>query len=631
MKKTFFAALAALAMSAGLVSCSSDEPVNGSQNGQEVAVTVTATLPSNIQSRAFSDGEKALDMYYAVYEEGVTEPIISLTKHTQQFSGLQNSLTLHLVTGKTYNVVFWAQSPNAGDYFTLDTDNSTVTVNYDKIKNLNVEDVDAFFTHKSVEVKGAATITAELKRPFAQINVGTSDINEAGLKSKQISATMTVGSVYSQFDLKSGDVIGNTSSVDFKETLRPNQGKETTDADYEQFPVGNLGQYEYLAMAYVLMSPDKITTDVDLTFYDNGTKFHELSVPGAPVQRNYRTNIFGALLTSDIDFTITINPDYDGDHIPNEFEVTPSNLVSTLQSVTEDAILYLSEGKYTLATGAGGTVQSTFKWSSNWDDIVLEHEAMDCAPTYSNLKEGITITLVGDGTDKTAILMSDGQYGVPAGSINGSIRVNGANIVLKNMLVVQRGYTICDATDLTYDGCEIWGTVMAHSETVNFKNCSFWYVERTKTDLGLSIQANQERPLMYNNYARYINFDNCEFHASQNKALQFYAAERRYVIQDITAKNCTLYGGDYKTKLTADDSWRSFFELHTDDNYYLHGTLTLTDCKIDSAYESYWPGGVWAMNKTYNNFFTVVVDGTQVNTADYTEGKDNPWNNKLWK
>ncbi len=337
--KKFFAMAAATLL---LASCSNDD-FNVAQDGQEVTVNVTATLPADMQSRAFSDGEKALDMYYAVYEDGVDAPIIALNKHTQQFSGLQNTLTLHLVTGKTYNVVFWAQSPKAknsdGDeYFTLDTQNSTVTVNYDAIKYLNVEDVDAFFCNKSIPVTGAASITAELKRPFAQINVGTSDINEAGLSSKTLSTTMSVSSVYESFDLKDGKVIGNptTTAVPFAETVRPNQGKGSSDTDYENFPVGTPGQYEYLAMAYVLMGTDKMTTDVELAFYDGGTKFHELSVPGAPVQRNYRTNIFGALLTSTIDFTININPIYDG----NYFEEI------TVEPLTPDPVT----GIYTVST-----------------------------------------------------------------------------------------------------------------------------------------------------------------------------------------------------------------------------------------------------------------------------------------
>ncbi len=314
MRKILYGTLSLAALA--LTACSNDDLTGGvDTTGQEVAVTVNATLPSNIQSRVFSDGEKALDMWYAVYEDGVTDPIIALNKYDKPFSGLQNTLTLHLITGKTYNVVFWAQSPEAeaNGYFTLDTGNSTVTVNYDKIKSLNAEYADAFFCFKEVEVKGAATVTAELRRPFAQINVGTSDMAYAGLQDKKISASMEVSAAFTQFSLQDGEVIGSTETIAFDVTPRPNQDVDTASDDYEQFPVGNKGDYEYLAMAYVLMSPDKMTTDVELAFYDNGTKFHEVSVPGAPVQRNYRTNIFGALLTSTIDFTITIKPEYETD------------------------------------------------------------------------------------------------------------------------------------------------------------------------------------------------------------------------------------------------------------------------------------------------------------------------------
>ncbi len=345
--KKFFAMAATTLL---LASCSNDD-LNLAQDGQEVTVNITATLPADMQSRAFSDGEKALDMYYAVYEDGVDAPIIALNKHTQQFSNLTNTLSLHLVTGKTYNVVFWAQSPdakssNGDEYFTIDSQNSTVTVNYDKIQYLNVEDVDAFFTNISFPVTGAASLTADLKRPFAQINVGTNDLGQAGLSSKTLSTTMSVSSVYESFDLKDGKVIGQptTTAVPFAETVRPNQGKDTSAADYEKFPVGTLGQYEYLAMAYVLMGTDKMTTDVELAFYDGGTKFHSLSVPGAPVQRNYRTNIFGALLTSTIDFTININPIYDGSYT-NGATPWDGTTVSEPTVDTTNNIVYISSAE----------------------------------------------------------------------------------------------------------------------------------------------------------------------------------------------------------------------------------------------------------------------------------------------
>ncbi len=310
MKKIYFAGIAALMM--GLASCSSNEPAAPAAAGEEVTVTVTATLPATIQSRSFSDGEKALDLYYAVYEDGnTTEPIIELTKHGRQFSNLQNTLTLHLVTGKTYNVVFWAQSPDAEEIYTLDTTNSTVTINYDKIEKVNVEATDAFFCFLPIVVKESTTVSAILKRPLAQINVGTNDMAYGGLSKKSIYAAMTVKKAYTKFSLQDGEIIGDATEVDFKKDLRPNDGVAVTDDNYQAFPVGNKGVYEYMCMAYVLVN-EKIATDVVLSFYDGDVAdpFHTVNVYSAPLQRNYRTNIYGALLTSGIDFSIIIEPGY---------------------------------------------------------------------------------------------------------------------------------------------------------------------------------------------------------------------------------------------------------------------------------------------------------------------------------
>ncbi|MCC8037478.1 MAG: hypothetical protein LIP02_04975 [Bacteroidales bacterium] len=304
MKKSFILAAGLLL----LASCSNDD-FDGMATGGDATVTISASLPSDISSRAYSDGLTAEHLDYAVYESGADTPII---EGTGTFDNRSTTLTLQLVTGKSYEVIFWAQKKGAP--YTWNSATKTVTVDYTDAA-LNDEDRDAFYSVESFTVEGATTITSTLKRPFAQINVGTNDINQAGLADKYISATMSVKDVYSAFNLSTGKVDDSTKGdVEFTETLRPNQGLATTDASYEKFPVGDkAGDYEYLAMAYVLVGADKQTSDIELAFYDSGDKFHELSVPGAPIQRNYRTNIFGALLTSTVDFTININPYYETD------------------------------------------------------------------------------------------------------------------------------------------------------------------------------------------------------------------------------------------------------------------------------------------------------------------------------
>ncbi len=318
MKKTLLSFLG-LGLLAGFTSCSSEDPILGT-TGQEVTVTVTASLPADIQSRTFSDGTTATKFFYAVYEvNGTTESCVIPKTAGADFSGLTTTLSLQLVTGKSYKMVFWAQSPTSisDGIFNVADDLSTVTLDYEKLKTLTaaeMENVDAFWCMKPVTVEGAATVTAELKRPFAQINVGTNDMGQAAVASKKVYTTMTVAGVYSQYNLLTGDVLDTTTqTATFTKVLRPNHDVATTADEYEQFPVGAKGAYEYLSMAYVLMSPDKKTVDIDLDFYfdNDATAANHLDVDGAPVQRNYRTNIFGALLTSTIDFTIVINPEYE--------------------------------------------------------------------------------------------------------------------------------------------------------------------------------------------------------------------------------------------------------------------------------------------------------------------------------
>ncbi|MCC8037371.1 MAG: hypothetical protein LIP02_04435 [Bacteroidales bacterium] len=356
MKKTLLSFLG-LGLLAGFTSCSSDDPILGT-TGQEVTVTVTASLPADIQSRSFSDGYTATKFFYAVYETDANGDACVITKTAgNDFSGLTTTLSLQLVTGKSYKMVFWAQSPTSisENIFTVADDLSTVSIDYDKLKDLSaaeMENVDAFWCMKPVTVEGAATVTAELKRPFAQINVGTTDIAAPAVAGKKVYTTMTVAGVYSQYNLLTGDVLDTTTqTATFTKVLRPNHDVATTADEYEKFPVGDKGAYEYLEMAYVLMSKDKKTVDIDLDFFfdNDATAANHLDVDGAPVQRNYRTNIFGALLTSTIDFTIKILPEYETpDLSPSKWDGTTTTAVTPVSELVNG----VATNVYHVSTGA---------------------------------------------------------------------------------------------------------------------------------------------------------------------------------------------------------------------------------------------------------------------------------------
>ncbi|HBK29726.1 MAG TPA: hypothetical protein DDZ04_08445, partial [Parabacteroides sp.] len=125
-------------------SCSNDE-FDNIQNGKESTVTFTAQLPDGLQSktRAYADGTTATELQYMAYledDKGDWKPT-SVTG-TATLTGLKTTLSLKLVNGSTYKVVFWASAPNS--IYKFDTDNAKVTANYDKQAN-SQESMDAFY------------------------------------------------------------------------------------------------------------------------------------------------------------------------------------------------------------------------------------------------------------------------------------------------------------------------------------------------------------------------------------------------------------------------------------------------------------------------------------------------------
>ena len=136
--------------------------------GEESVVSFTISTP-DMGSRAYSDGSTATVLQYAVYE-GETE-LRDLTVMDATING-STTVELKLATGKTYNVIFWAAAPNAP--YTFTPADGKVSVNYGSAISNN-ENLDAFYAVKEITVKGAQTETIELRRPFAQLNIGTND------------------------------------------------------------------------------------------------------------------------------------------------------------------------------------------------------------------------------------------------------------------------------------------------------------------------------------------------------------------------------------------------------------------------------------------------------------------------
>lgn len=287
-----------------LVSCSNEDPVVSSGNGEGTS-NITLNLSTHgFRSRDISDGTTANKLYYALYDKtsGSLKKITVETPDAGSDSyavengedfNMSTVKTFKLVDGHKYGIAFWAA--NEDSPYTVDFDDNavTMTANYlsDGVSRVKANDeaLDAFYGYTEFEVKGDAQLNLTLTRPFAQINIGTSDL--AAYKAmgyEPLLSTIKVKS-YTTLDLVTGETNGLTESeVVFNDNEIPS----------DRFPVEG---YDYLASTYILV-PRADSQVVDIAFsYKNSTDEsidNSRVVGSVPVNRNHRTNIYGKILTS---------------------------------------------------------------------------------------------------------------------------------------------------------------------------------------------------------------------------------------------------------------------------------------------------------------------------------------------
>lgn len=302
MKTLKYLAAAALTMLA--VSCNKEQ-VTEVPDGQMVDVTFTAALPGEMATKSFGDGQTAKTLYVSVYENDAEKTHLGDLDKTATFTDLKTQVTFSLVKGKTYNFVFWAQAEGATCYNIDDLKN--IKISYDGAV-ANDETRDAFYaTRKELKVNGALTETIKLYRPFAQVNFGTANLFDAaaaGFIPAQSAFTATdVANVFDTFNAE-GKVEGPaTDKVTFTKAEIPGGGETLVTKDGTK--------YLWMTMNYILpvgKQGEKHISNVTAEFIPESGDPITASAPQAPVQNNYRTNILGNLLTSQVIFNVEIVP-----------------------------------------------------------------------------------------------------------------------------------------------------------------------------------------------------------------------------------------------------------------------------------------------------------------------------------
>lgn len=325
-----FKYLAAAALTLLAVGCNKEQ-VTEVPDGQMVDVTFKAALPGEMATKALGDGQTAKKLYVSVYENDDAKTKLASLDKTADFADLKTQVKFSLVKGKTYNFVFWAQAEGA-PYEISDLKNIKVN---DYTTDANDEKRDAFYaTRKELKVNGALTETIKLYRPFAQVNFATADYADAmkaGFNPAVSSFTASeAATTFDTFAEEGKDKV----EVALTETEIPADVLKTLDGK----------TYTRLAMNYLIpvgKQGESHNIDVAATFKANNGEAVTVSAPNAPVQNNYRTNILGNLLTSQVIFNVEIVPIFN--EPDNDIDLVNIKNVESLKA------LFATGGEATLA------------------------------------------------------------------------------------------------------------------------------------------------------------------------------------------------------------------------------------------------------------------------------------------
>ena len=312
--KRLLVSLIALSATLLMASCAKEQLLP-QESGSEASVSFMLGLQNSLQTKTIGDGTGANMLVYAVFDSNGEKVIIDKVAKKVSFPAVE---TITLAKGQSYKIAFWAQN-DATSAYTI-SDEMVVSVDYGGARG-NDETRDAFFKTVDLTVTGDAQIDVELTRPFAQLNVGVTqnDWDAATASGVSISTSKAVvKEAASSLNLIDG-TIGDPVDVTFDFGPIPTTDDPlSVDLDGD----GRPETYKYLSMNYILpydeTTGDASTTLSDLEFTFRPETGNDIvltqGLDAVPVQRNWRTNIVGQILSGDLSFNISIDPGFNGDN-----------------------------------------------------------------------------------------------------------------------------------------------------------------------------------------------------------------------------------------------------------------------------------------------------------------------------
>lgn len=548
MKKvTIFGMFAALMLAN---SCSDDN--NVPQADSSLAQVTFKVSADGALTRAISDGTTVDELVYRVFDKN-GNPIATLPLVKESATDLSSGHTvaLTLAKGQTYKVAFWAQK--AGNTAYTVNDNMQVAVDYSGANN--DESRDAFFNAVEITVNGDVAQTVELKRPFAQLNVGTTiaDWNAAVASGATFDESkVTVKQAATTLNVLDGKVSG-AADVNFTYAAKPGELLKV-DADGD----GTKEDYEYLSMSYILPNDatdgtQKTLASAEFTFKAaSGTEIVvKNGLQNLPLQRNYRTNIVGNILSGTTTFTVVVDPAFSTpDHNTTYRMVHASTQAEMTAAASQpNTVVKLAAGNsYTLSAAPA-------------DGVVFSSD--DAATTTVRIPAAVTAT-----------------------------NVSFENVTVESPNTNYVG--IQHATTVKYKGCVITGQPFSYAADASYEDCKFVQTEIGSYNIWTYGSSN-------------ITFTRCTFSCAGKSVLIYN--EGAITGQTATFQDCTFTA-------TAPATGKAAIEI---DSSLPAGVGTPYKVVINNCTATGFDNGSVSGNSLWNEKrgtkATVIVDGVTVKSA----------------
>ena len=318
MKKSFLLLVGLILLA--FTACQNDELVNGG-SGNETAVSFSVQLPgANAPStRAAGEGKLVNRCIMEIY---LGDKLYGERQVVAVENGKTATFNVRLVTSQTYDFVFWADVSGEGG---IKADRHYQTTN--GLQNIsllgtyagNDDSRDAFTgVLLSKLVTGAFNAEVPLTRPFGQLNIKTTDLGDIPTTALiPATASLAFKGVYKGFNAHTGAVTGELAALSYDENAAVVDENGVLTMDY-------------------LFAPEKeqLLTGMVLTMYNAaGEKITDKKLNDIPVQRNFKTNVTGSMLTVSGQFVATLKPEFTDNLNKDVMEV--SNITEAADALTK--------------------------------------------------------------------------------------------------------------------------------------------------------------------------------------------------------------------------------------------------------------------------------------------------------